>query len=332
MSSASEAGGNDVNILEEIASVIDIEIEGLQAVRQHLTPEFQKAVEVIAGCTGQVFVTGVGKSGIIASKIAATLCSTGTRAIFLHAAEALHGDIGAVRAEDVVLALGKTGESTELNELLRALRKNGNVIISLTANPGSAMAKLSDVIVDLGNSREACPLNLAPTTSTTAALVIGDAIAVTLMKLKNISAEDFARSHPGGQLGRRLLLKVEDVMRTGGQNPVITKDRTIKEMLVTMTGCNAGAVSVITENGELLGLVTDYDVRKVLETEQDIFSLQIENIMNRKPSVAYVDDKAADALAAMNRRAKPITILPVLNRGNRVVGLVHVQDLISAGL
>jgi arabinose-5-phosphate isomerase len=332
MSSASEAGRNGVNILDEIGSVIDIEIEGLQAVRRHLTPEFQKAVEVIADCKGQVFVTGIGKSGIIASKIAATLCSTGTRAIFLHAAEALHGDIGAVRAEDVVLALGKTGESTELNELLRALRKNGNVIISLTANPDSAMAKLSDVIVDLGNNREACPLNLAPTTSTTAALVIGDAIAVTLMKLKNISAEDFARSHPGGQLGRRLLLRVEDVMRTGSHNPVITKDRTIKQMLVTMTGCNAGAVSVVTENGELLGLVTDHDVRKALEAELDIFSLKIENIMNTNPSVTYSDEKAVDALESMRRRTKPLNILPVLNRSNIVVGLVHVQDLISAGL
>src|SRR5437588_3887447 len=188
-----------LEILQEIANVLDIEIEALQSVRQQLGSEFEQAVQAFAECTGQIVVTGVGKTGIIANKIAATLRSTGTPAVFLHAGEALHGDIGLVQAKDVVLAVGKSGETTELNMLLRILKKNGARIISLTSNGASAMAKLSDVVLSLQVSREACPLNLAPTASTTAALVVGDAIAVTLMKLKNISESDFARRHPGGQ-------------------------------------------------------------------------------------------------------------------------------------
>src|SRR5437899_2113915 len=210
-----------LELLEEIAKVIDIEIEALQSVRQHLGPEFEQAARTLAACTGQIIITGVGKSGIIASKIAATLRSTGTPAIFLHAGEALHGDIGIVGPNDVVLAVGKSGETSELNSLLRFLKKAGVKIISLTSNGTSSMANLSDIVLNLRVPREACPLNLTPTASTTAALAVGDAIAVALMKMKNISELDFARSHPGGQLGRRLLLTVDDVMRKNEQNPVI---------------------------------------------------------------------------------------------------------------
>jgi len=199
-------------ILEEMAKVLDIEIEALQCVRQQLSSEFEEAVKTFAACTGQIIVTGVGKSGIIATKIAATLRSTGTAATFLHAGEALHGDIGMVGPTDVVLAVGKSGETSELNILLRFLKKSGARIVSLTSNESSSMAKLSDIVLNLHVPREACPLNLTPTASTTASLAIGDAIAVALMKLKNISESDFARRHPGGQLGRRLLLTVDDVM------------------------------------------------------------------------------------------------------------------------
>jgi len=320
------------NILQEIADVIDIEIEALQSTKQQLGHEFEDAVTLLAGCTGQIIVTGVGKSGIIANKIAATLRSTGTPAVFLHAGEALHGDIGLVQANDLVLAVGKSGETSELNMLLRVLKKNGAKIISITSNDSSSMAKLSDIVLGLQISREACPLNLAPTASTTAALAIGDAIAVTLMKLKNISETDFARRHPGGQIGRRLLLTVDDVMRKNEQNPVIRADRTIKEMLVEITSFRVGAISVVSEAGELLGLVTDYDIRKALESGRDLLSLKIPDIMNPAPDVVFNDDKAVDALEKMKSRNKPTAVIPVLDRNNKVVGMIHLHDLISAGL
>src|SRR5262245_10513853 len=202
-----------INILDEIARVLDIEIEALRSVRQNISSAFVRAVEIIAECRGQVLVSGIGKSGIIGTKIAATLRSTGTPATFLHPGEALHGDMGTVREDDVVLAIGKSGETTELNALLRVVRKIGIPVIAMTSNSDSSMASLSDIVIDLQIPREACPLNLAPTASTTAALAVGDAIAVALMKLKNVSKEDFARHHPAGQLGKRLLLTVQDVIR-----------------------------------------------------------------------------------------------------------------------
>lgn len=275
-----------INILDEIGKVLDIEIEALQSVRQNISSSFVRAVEVIAACRGQVLVSGIGKSGIIGTKIAATLRSTGTPATFLHPGDALHGDIGTVREDDVFLAIGKSGESNELNELLRVVRKIGIRVIAITSNADSSMAAMSDVVIDLQIPREACPLNLAPTASTTAALAVGDAIAVALMKLKNISTEDFARHHPGGQLGKRLLLTVEDVMRnvydTGGK-PVILINASIKEMLVGITAFHVGAICVTDEHGRLLGLVTDYDIRKTLEAGQDIFGMKIAEIMNSSP-------------------------------------------------
>ena len=325
-------GPTRVNIREEISHVIDVEIEALQSVRRHLTDAFEEAVQMIAASEGQILVTGIGKSGIIASKIAATLRSTGTPSIFLHASEALHGDLGIVRQEDVVLAIGKSGETTELNTLLRVLKKSGTLIISMTSNADSSMAALSDLVLYLDVPREACPLNLAPTASTTAALVIGDAIAVALMKLKNISTDDFARHHPGGQIGRRILLTVEDVMRAGEQNPIVGVSASIKEMLIRITAFRVGAISIVDENGRFLGLVTDYDVRRVLESGCEIFSMKIGNVMNPAPAVVFSHDKAVAALETMRARNKPTAVLPVLNREREVVGMVHLHDLVAAGL
>jgi arabinose-5-phosphate isomerase len=323
---------SDVNILEEIGRVLDIEIEGLQSVRSHLNGQFVLAVQAIASSDGQVFVTGVGKSGIIAQKIAATMRSTGTLASFLHAGEALHGDVGMVRKNDLVLAIGKSGETSELNSLLRILKKSGTFIIAMTASGSSSMAALSDIVLNLEIPREACPLNLAPTASTTAALAVGDAIAVALMRLKNVSAEDFARHHPGGQLGARLLLSVSDVMRKGAQNPVITIDQPIKEMLIRITAFRVGAISVIAETGKLIGLVTDYDIRKALEADRPFLSMKIAEVMNSSPEWIFEDVKAVEALEMMRQRNKPTAILPVLSREGKVVGMIHLHDLISAGL
>jgi arabinose-5-phosphate isomerase len=240
--------------------------------------------------------------------------------------------MGIVQPGDVVLAVGKSGETGELNSLLRVLKRNGISIIALTSNSNSSMAGLSDVVMDLKISREACPLNLAPTASTTAALAVGDAIAVALMKLKEISAEDYAGSHPGGQLGARLLLFVRDVMRKGEQNPIIQVDQPVKEMVVRITGFRVGAISVVGPEGQLLGLVTDYDLRKVLESGRDLFSMTISEIMNPAPSWIDEDVKAAEALELMRGRDKPTAILPVLDKEARVVGMIHLHDLISHGL
>jgi len=321
-----------IHILQEISNVIEIEIEALESVKRNLGAPFERAVEAMAACTGQIVVTGVGKSGNIAAKIAATLRSTGTPAVFLHAGEALHGDIGIVSDNDVVLAIGKSGETDDLNDLLRFVKRYGARIIAITANASSSMAKISDIVLDLKISREACPLNLAPTASTTAMLAVGDAIAVVLMKIKNISPEDFARYHPGGQLGRRLLLTVDDVMRKGQENPVIFADRSTKEMLVQVTAFRVGAISVVNAEGELLGLVTDYDIRRALESDESITALSIQQIMNPTPMVVFRDQRAVDALEIMKQGRKPTAVLPVLDRERKVVGMVHLHDLISEGL
>jgi arabinose-5-phosphate isomerase len=323
-----------LDILEEIGRVIDIEVEGLQSVREHLTEEFAQAVELVQSCSGQVFVTGVGKSGIIANKIAATLRSTGTPAMFMHAGDGLHGDVGMIGSVDLVMAIGKSGESSELNALLRAVRKNGTRIIAITSNGASSMASLADIILDLRVPREACPLNLAPTASTTAALAVGDAIAVTLMKLKDVSEEDFARHHPAGQLGRRLLLTVSDLMRKGPDNPVIGVDRPVREMLVQITAYHVGAISVIAEDGSLLGLVTDFDIRRALEADRDIFRMSISDLMNPSPLTVLESAKAVEALETMRRRGepKPVSVLPVVDAEGMAVGMLHLHNLIEAGL
>jgi arabinose-5-phosphate isomerase len=321
-----------INILDELRQVLDIEIEGLETVRSNLTDAYATAVETIAACDGHVFVTGVGKSGIVANKIAATLRSTGTPATYMHSGEAHHGDVGMIKSTDLVLAIGKSGETAELNSLLRILKKSGIPIISITSNAHSQMAALSDIVLDLRVPREACPLNLAPTTSTTAALAIGDAIAVALMKLKGISEDDFARHHPGGQIGKRLLLTVADVMRTGNENPVIHILRSVKEMIVQITAFRVGAISVIDDEQRLIGLVTDYDVRKALESERSIFELCIADLMNPNPAVMYSDAKAADALEFMRDRNKPTAVVPVIDNDRKVVGMIHIHDLITAGL
>jgi arabinose-5-phosphate isomerase len=326
------ARDQNVNIRQEIDKVFEIEIEALNAIRASISDDFEKAVLAIAGCTGKVVITGLGKSGIIASKIAATLTSTGTTATFLHASEALHGDLGLVNPDDILIAIGKTGETPEINALLPIVKKLGTTIIVITANAKSKMADLADILLPLEIPREACPLNLAPTSSTTASLVVGDAIAVALMKLKQVSKDDFARRHPGGQLGKRLLLKVSDVMRTGPRSPVITVNDSIKNMLIRITEGQAGAISVVDDDHRLIGLVTDYDIRKALEHDQNILESTVARLMNPNPTAVYSDEMAIDALALMQNRRKRTSVLPVTDRDRKVVGMLHLFDLVSAGL
>jgi arabinose-5-phosphate isomerase len=287
---------------------------------------------MVQACQGKVILMGVGKSGLIANKIAATMVSTGTPAVFLHGSEGMHGDIGIVANNDIVIAVGKSGESEELLALLPFIRKIGARIISITAKAESTLARGSDIVLITPIEEEACPLNMAPTCSTTAALVLGDAMAMALMKLRNFQPDDFALFHPGGQLGKRLLLTVGDCMRGDEANPVVDLLQSIQAMLCEMTSKRAGAVSVIDDQERLLGLITDFDIRCALENGQDLFALTIAEVMNAKPSWVYADEKAIDTLELMEKREKPISVLPVLDRQEKVVGMIHLHDLLSRGI
>ena len=320
-------------LFDEILRVFDVEIEALVRVRKSLGPAYAEAVQAIFETRGKVIVTGVGKSGLIGQKIAATMASTGTPAIFLHPADGMHGGLGVVQGGDVVVAIGKSGESEELIAILPPLRTIGARVIAITGNGDSTLARSADIVLLADAGMEACPMNLAPTSSTTVALVVGDALAIALMKLRDFRPENFALYHPGGQLGKRLLLTVGDIMRSGADNPVIHVGAGTREMLVEMTGKRMGATSVIDDNGTLVGLVTDYDIRRVLEQGQNLFSMTIVDVMNRNPIYTFSDEKAVAALEQMEHREKPFLLLPVLNRETRkVVGMIHLHDLFARGL
>ncbi len=321
-----------MDILKELRRVIRLEAETLGHLEASLGANFEVAVDMLQSCQGKIVLTGVGKSGLVANKIAATMVSTGTLAVFLHGSEGMHGDIGIVTKDDIVVAIGKSGESEELLALLPFIKKIGAKILSITAQPSSTLAKSSDLVLVTPVQEEACPLNMAPTCSSTAALVLGDALAMALMKLRNFQPADFALFHPGGQLGKRLILLVEDLMRKGADNPVVQIQDDVRRVLYEMTEKRAGAVSVIDDRQRLMGLITDFDIRRVLEEGQNIFSCSIEAIMNAKPSWIFHDEKAIKALELMEKREKPISVLPVLDREEKVVGMVHIHDLISRGL
>lgn len=325
-----------VDIRSEIKKVIDIEIKGLVDLKEKIGHQYEDALKIILNCTGKsngkVVITGIGKSGIAAKKIASTMSSTGTPAVFIHPSEAMHGDLGIVNSSDVIIAIGKSGESSELNVLLPFLKKIKVKIISITSNKNSPLAKISDVIIDIGDIKEACPFNLAPTSSVTASIVIGDALAIMLMKLRDFKIEEFAFFHPGGRLGKRLNLLVSDIMIKGENNPVINTTVTVHNMLIVITEKRAGAVSVIDKKGKLIGLVTDFDIRRILEQDKNIFKLKISDIMNNNPIFIHDNEKAFTALEKMENREKPITVLPVLNKKKIVVGMVRMHDLINIGL
>ncbi|MDD5687464.1 MAG: KpsF/GutQ family sugar-phosphate isomerase [Elusimicrobia bacterium] len=321
-----------MNILRNVREVIKSEIDTLKSVKIGVNDSYKKAIRMIFTCKGKIIVTGVGKSGNIAQKIAATLVSTGTPAIYLHPTEGMHGSLGVIHKNDIILAIGKSGESEELLGILPSIKKIGAKIISITANLESTLAENSDLILFTKINQEACPLNLIPTNSTTAALVIGDAIAITLMKMRKFKSEDFGLLHPGGIIGKRLLLTIGDIMRSGTDNPLIKIDDSISKMFLEITKKRCGAVSVIGKSQKLLGFITDYDIRKVLEKREDIFSKKIKDIMNPRPVFAYSDMKATDVLAVMQNREKAIVVLPVLNRNKKVVGIIHMQDILARGL
>lgn len=315
-----------------VREVIALETRALEALGRSVDGSWARAVSMLSACRGKVVVTGIGKSGLIAQKIAATFSSTGTPALYLHAAEGAHGDLGLVGPRDLVLALGKSGESAELTALLPAFHRLGTKLIALTANPESTLARGADVVLLTPIEREACPLNLAPTCSTTSALAAGDALAVALMRLRGFRREHFALLHPGGSLGRRLTLRVRDVMRGGAGNPLVAPDAPMLDVLVKITKMQAGAASVADRRGRLVGLVTDFDVRRALERGADIRSLRARDVMNGRPITIPVDSLAVDAAATMSDRRRALNVLPVVDARGRAVGMIQIHDLRARGL
>lgn len=320
-------------ILGDLKTVLSVEAKALARAAAAVDQRYVDAVELLLRCKGKVAVTGVGKSGLIAQKVAATLTSTGTPAFFMHAADALHGDLGTVQKQDVVLAFGKSGESVELNDLLPAVRRIGAKLIAVTASPRSTLGRAADLTLTVPVDREACPLNLAPTTSTTAMLAVGDALAVALMKRRAFREHNFALYHPGGSLGKRLTLKVSDLMRRGDDHPVVSLDTRMKELLAEMTSKHCGAVNIVDAKGRFAGLVTDYDVRVAFESRPEPFKAAARDIMNPKPTVAPPDMLAADAGQMMSSPRKPFHVLPVVDpKSKRAVGMIRLHEIRSAGL
>ncbi len=317
------------NVIETARQILSIEAQTLLRLQRRLGKDFKRAVATMSGCRGRIIVTGMGKPGFIARKIAATLASTGSPSLFLHPAEAIHGDVGMVTEEDVVIAISNSGETEEIVKLLPTIKKIGVALIALTSNPKSPLAKNADVVLDLGVNREACPLNLAPSASTTAALAMGDALALSLHKKKGFRSEDFALLHPGGSLGKKLL-KVKDIMRVGKANPVVRKDTTVRQALLKITEARAGSCTVIDRRGKLLGIFTDGDLRRHLrENGEMILKENVQKMATVKPLAISQEKLAAEALHLI--RTKKIDELPVVDQGNRVVGLLDVQDLLKAG-
>ena len=311
-------------------SVIEAGARALADLAARVDGSFTDACRAMLSCRGRVVVTGMGKSGHVARKIAATLASAGTPAFFLHPGEASHGDLGMITAADVVLAFSNSGETAEILTILPVLKRLGIPLVALTGNARSRLAGEADVHIDVSVEQEACPLGLAPTTSTTAALAMGDALAIALLEARGFSAEDFARSHPGGRLGRRLLLRIGDVMHTGADVPRVGADQSVSSALVEMTRARLGMTAVVDGNDRVLGVFTDGDLRRTLESGIDMNRVRIEEVMTRDCATVSPELLAAEAVHLMQRRA--ISALPVVDGAMRLVGALNVHDLLRAGV
>jgi arabinose-5-phosphate isomerase len=320
-------------MLKHAQDVLRMEAEAILELVSRIDANFAAAVEMILQCPGRTVITGMGKSGIIGRKMAATLASTGTPSFYLHPAEGIHGDLGMVTAGDVVIALSNSGETGEVLNILPSLRRIGAKIIAMVGNDASTLAKNADVVLNVGVSKEACPLGLAPTSSTTAALAYGDALALALLQRHHFTASQFAIFHPGGSLGRRLLLTVGDIMHSGEENPVVVGTTTVQEALFVITDKGLGAVSVIDANGVMQGVLTDGDIRRGLSKGVDFLQRPVTELMTKQPKTITKDKLAAQALHIMeSNHPKPITVLPVIDADNKVIGLLHMTDLVRQGV
>ena len=314
--------------LDLARDVLRIEAEAVQALAGRLDAGFTRAVELLLNCTGRVVVSGIGKSGHVGRKIAATLASTGTPALFLHAAEAAHGDLGMITRDDVLIALSYSGEGDELLRILPVAKREGTPLIAMTGNGASSLAALADVHLDVRVDKEACPLNLAPTSSTTAMLALGDALAIACLDARGFGRDDFARSHPAGALGRRLLTYVSDVMRTGDRIPRVDVDTSVIDALHEISRKQLGMTAVMDAAGRLQGIFTDGDLRRLLERDGDVRNVKLADVMTRNPLTIAPDVLAAEAAQRMDQRKK--NQLLVVDADGALVGALHMHDLMAA--
>ncbi len=319
-------------VINQAKRVLKIEEEAIQTLREKIDDNFVRAVDLLYQCRGKVIVIGIGKSGIVSQKIASTFACTGTPAFFLHPAEGIHGDIGMIAKEDVVLSISNSGESQEIIQLLPLIKRWGIKLIVMTGNLNSVLAKGGDVILDTGVKEEACPLGLVPTASTTATLAMGDALALALLEKGGFKESDFAMLHPGGALGRKLLLRVEDLMHKGDEVPLVQEDTLMKEGLLEMTSKRFGVAGICDKEGRLVGIITDGDLRRALEREDNLLNHRASTIMTQNPRTVAKDDLAAKALHWMEEFS--ITSLFILAEDNsgRPIGIIHMHDLLRAGV
>ncbi len=316
-----------MDIINYAKSIFDTEIEELKKVRNRIGSELADAAQMILDSKGKVVITGIGKSGIIGKKIAATMASTGTYAVFMNSAEGLHGDLGMIHPADVVIAISNSGNSDEVISIIPSIKKIGAKLIAMTGNKNSSLGKQADIILDIGVEREACPLNLAPTSSTTSTLVMGDALSTVLIELRKFKPENFAVYHPGGSLGRRLLMRVKDVMHKRDELAICASNTEIEDVLVGMTAKKLGAVCVVDDN-KMVGIITEGDIRRALSNKEKFFNFKAIDIMTKNFTYIEEEKMAIDALQMMEERESQISVLPVLE-GMEVKGLVRVHDLLK---
>jgi arabinose-5-phosphate isomerase len=312
--------------------LIGKEISALESLHARIGDEFERAVSCLVDLKGKVIATGLGKSGIVAGKISATFSSTGTPSIFIHPVEALHGDLGIIQRGDVGLFLSNSGETPEVLHFLQIFKRLGLKTIAMVGRVNSSLACDCDICLDATVESEACPLNLAPTSSTTVAMVLGDALAGCLLTFKGFSSEDFSKLHPSGALGRRLLFRVKDIMHSGENLPVVMSGTPMREALITLTGKAIGAVVVVSDKGELMGIFTDGDLRRAIQQHENLLNIEIDKVMTRNPVVINEGRMAAEALNLMENRPSQIYVLPVLDGDNKVTGILRLHDLVQAGL
>ena len=325
----------DKNYFAEVQGFLRLESEAIAQTATRLErDQIERVVQLLATCRGKIVILGVGKSGIIAQKIAATMTSTGSGALYLHPSDALHGGIGIINSDDVVMILSNSGETDEIIEMLPYLKRRQVPIIALVGNPGSTLARRADAFIDGSVDQEACPLNLAPTTSTTVALALGDALAMTLMQVKGLTPDDFAVNHPAGQLGKRLTLTVADLMHSGADNPTIAVGARWVDAVKGISAGGLGAVNVIDDAGHLAGIITDGDLRRAIQKSDPaaLANLLSDELMTRNPAVASPELLAYDALQLMEDRPSQISVLPVVDSDRVCVGLIRLHDIVRSGL
>ncbi|MEA2103696.1 MAG: KpsF/GutQ family sugar-phosphate isomerase [Candidatus Cloacimonadota bacterium] len=319
-----------MSINEEIKKIISQEARALTELSQKIPIEINSVISEICICKGKIVVTGMGKTGIIARKISASLASTGTNSVYLHPADAIHGDLGMVMRDDIIIMISNSGETEELIEMIPYFRNHNNRIFLMTGNLSSSLAKEADFVMDIGVPSEFEPLGIVPTVSTTTALAMGNAIVSVVMKQKNFQKEDFALRHPGGFIGKRLLLKVKDIMHSGNENPVVKQDVSLKNAILVMTSKGLGCINIVNDEGKLVGMITDGDLRRILQEHKNPLNMEIKSLMTSNPIHITPQTSGIDTLELMEKHA--ITMLPVVDDDGKPIALVHMHDLIKAGL